>query len=115
MSEASITAASTSHKRIYALRALQVMLDEESVELSLVESRTINKAVNRNIERFPSEFMFQQNVLAMEMNRSQFVTTSKTPLTSQNVSLKTGRGQHRKYFPMHLLNSVMQYWRWERF
>ncbi|MBN2730592.1 MAG: ORF6N domain-containing protein [Bacteroidales bacterium] len=64
---------------------LQVMLDPELAHLYGVESKVLNLAVKRNIERFPSEFMFQLAESDMENLRSQFVT------------LKSGRGHHRKY------------------
>ncbi len=43
--------------RIYSLRSQQVMLDEDLAGLYGVETRALNQAVKRNMERFPSNFM----------------------------------------------------------
>jgi hypothetical protein len=45
--------------RIFILRDVQVMIDEDLAKLYGVEIRVLNQAVKRNIERFPGEFMFQ--------------------------------------------------------
>ena len=44
---------------IFTIRGLQVMLDRDLAELYEVETKVLNQAVKRNIERFPEEFMFQ--------------------------------------------------------
>lgn len=45
--------------RIFLIRGKKVMFDKDLAELYGVETRTLNQAVKRNIERFPSDFMFQ--------------------------------------------------------
>ena len=45
--------------RIYTLRGQKVMLDADLAEIYGVETKILNKAVRRNIERFPEGFMFQ--------------------------------------------------------
>ena len=45
--------------RIYTIRGVQVMLDSDLAELYQVETFNLNKAVKRNIERFPVNFCFQ--------------------------------------------------------
>ena len=45
--------------RILAIRGQQVMLDRDLAELYGVETKVLNQAVKRNIERFPEHFMFQ--------------------------------------------------------
>jgi len=45
--------------KILTLRGQQVMLDRDLAKLYQVENRVLNQAVKRNIERFPSDFMFQ--------------------------------------------------------
>ena len=47
------------HEFIYEIRGKQVMLDEDLAKIYQVETRRLNEAVKRNIERFPLEFMFQ--------------------------------------------------------
>ena len=49
--------------KIYAIRDTRVMLDRDLTELYGVETRVLNQAVQRNIKRFPEDFMF---VLARE-------------------------------------------------
>ncbi len=83
---------------IYIIRGHKVMLDRDLAELYGVETKVLNQAVKRNIERFPKDFMFQLNVKEVEALRSQFVTLNITSLTSQIVISK-GRGKHRKYLP----------------
>ena len=73
--------------RILLIRGQKVMLDADLAELYGVEIRVLNQAVKRSTERFPDDFMFQLTSEEYESLRSQFVT------------LKTGRGQHRKYMP----------------
>ena len=45
--------------KIYTIRGLQVMLDRDLAELYQVETKVLNQAVKRNIERFPKKFRFQ--------------------------------------------------------
>ena len=45
--------------KIYVLRNKKVMLDRDLAILYEVETRTLNQAVKRNLERFPEDFMFQ--------------------------------------------------------
>ena len=73
--------------RILFIRGQKVMLDTDLAELYGVEIRRLNEQVRRNIERFPEDFMFQLSEKEFESLRSQIAT------------LKTGRGQHRKYPP----------------
>lgn len=85
--------------KIYTLRGMQVMLDEDLAELYKVKTKVLNQAVKRNIERFPAEFMFRITVLEFDSLRSQFATLDEFDLRSQNVTLEKGRGKHRKYLP----------------
>jgi hypothetical protein len=52
-----------------------------------IETKVLNQAVKRNIGRFPENFLFQLTADEFE------------PLRSQIVTIKPGRGQHRKYQP----------------
>ena len=45
--------------RIFLFRGKRVMLDRDLAELYSVETRALNQAVKRNIQRFPKDFMFQ--------------------------------------------------------
>ena len=44
---------------IYEIRGRQVMLDRDLAALYGVLTKNLNKAVKRNVERFPEDFMFQ--------------------------------------------------------
>ena len=46
-------------RRIYLIRAQKVMLDSDLARLYQVETSNLNKAVKRNLNRFPRDFMFQ--------------------------------------------------------
>src|SRR4030065_2080508 len=46
-------------KKILLIRGEKVMLDADLAELYEVETFNLNKAVKRNIDRFPDDFMFQ--------------------------------------------------------
>ena len=48
-------------QKIYLIRGHKVMLDKELAILYGVETGNLNKAVTRNIERFPEDFMFSKN------------------------------------------------------
>ena len=63
--------------KIFTLRDQQVMLDSDLAELYQVETRVLNQAVKRNIERFPEEFMFQLTKYEYENLISQSVTSKK--------------------------------------
>ena len=74
-------------RRIYLIRGQKVILDRDLAELCGVRTGVLNQAVKRNVERFPSDFMFGLN------------SEEADSLRSQSVILKAGRGQHRKYLP----------------
>jgi len=61
---------------IYMIRGQKVMLDSDLARLYGVETRVLNQAVKRNIERFPEDFMFQLNKDEEENLKSQFVTSN---------------------------------------
>ena len=62
--------------KIYTIRGMQVMLDRDLAELYQVETRTLNQAVKRNNDRFPSEFMFQLTQEELEYWMSQIVISN---------------------------------------
>ena len=64
--------------KIYTLRNQKVMLDFDLAKMYSVETRVLNQAVKRNIERFPEDFMFQLNEYEWNNMSSQFVMTSKS-------------------------------------
>jgi len=62
--------------KIYLIRGVRVMLDRDLAELYGVETRTLKQAVRRNIDRFPSDFMFEMTKEELINWRSQFVTSN---------------------------------------
>ena len=87
-------------KRIYLLRGQKVMLDSDLAELYGVEIKILNRAVKRNADRFPEDFMLHLTERENESLRCHFGTLNGGgALRSQTVILKKGRGQHRKYLP----------------
>ena len=74
-------------RAILVLRGQRVILDSELATLYAVETKVLNQAISRNLERFPEDFMFQ------------LTEAEAAVLRSQTVTLKPGRGQHRKYLP----------------
>jgi hypothetical protein len=78
MSNTQIIPGERIEKAIYVIRGEKVMLDRDLAELYQVQTKALNQAVRRNIDRFPADFMFQltENEVA-EVNRSQFVTGSE--------------------------------------
>ncbi len=62
--------------RIYTIRGIQVMLDSDLAEMYDVETKVLNQAVKRNLDRFPNEFRFQLTKDELDNLRSQIVTSS---------------------------------------
>ncbi|KIC95973.1 ORF6N domain-containing protein [Flavihumibacter solisilvae] len=86
--------------RIYEIRGERVMLDRDLATLYETETKRLNQAVKRNINRFPPDFMFQLTKAEFEPLRSQIVTLETGDSSrSQFATLKTGRGKNNKYLP----------------
>lgn len=76
------------------------MLDRDLAALYETETGALNLAVKRNIQRFPSDFMFQLTKEEFDSLRFQFETLDTAePLRLQNEILDKGRGRHSKYLP----------------
>lgn len=71
--------------KIHTIRGIRVMLDRDLADLYKVTTGNLNKAVKRNLDRFPEDFMFQINAEEYDSLRFQFGI------------LKQGR--HSKYLP----------------
>ena len=59
--------------KIYEIRGQKVMLDKDLAEMYDVQTKVLNQAVKRNIERFPEDFMFQLSNDEWIGLKSQFV------------------------------------------
>ena len=88
-------------KKIYVIRGRRVMLDFDLAAAYEVKVKALNQAVKRNIERFPEDFMFQLTKDEWAVLKCQIDTSSddKESLRSQIVTIKNGRGEHKKYMP----------------
>ena len=89
--------------RIFTIRGVQVMIDRDLAEIYGVETKNLNRAVSRNIDRFPDKFRFQLTQIEFDEYekslRFQFGTSkTKDSLRLQNETLKKGRGG-RRYLP----------------
>ena len=63
--------------KIMVIRDYQVMLDKDLAELHGVETKRLNEAVKRNIDRFPDDFCFQMTENEYQFLRSQIATSKK--------------------------------------
>ena len=79
---------------IYVLRGQRIMLDRDLANLYQVTTGNLNKAVSRNIERFPEDFMFSLNPtefdqLIFHFGRSSWGGTRKPPraFTEQGIAM----------------------------
>lgn len=61
--------------KILFIRGKKVLLDRALARLYGVETKALNQAVKRNIDRFPSDFMFQLSKKEFKIWKSQFVTS----------------------------------------
>ncbi len=73
-------------EKIFKIRGYKVLLDADLAALYGVETKVLKRAVRRNIERFPNDFMFELTNEESNSLRSQFGTLK--------------RGEHSKYTPM---------------
>lgn len=88
---------------IYCIRGKQVMLDSDVAMLYHYDTKNINKAMKRNIERFPEDFCFQITENELENLRSQIATSNSkekmwfqfgTTLQKENIKYRS-----EKYLP----------------
>ena len=86
MSNTSVIPIERIEKAIYLIRGEKVMLDRDLALLYGVETKMLNRAVKRNLKRFPSDFMFQLTADETDILRYQIGTSKK------------GRGG-RRYLP----------------
>ena len=75
---------------MYTIRGKQVMLDSDVAMLYHYETKKLNQAVKRNMDRFPERFCFQLTEEELEIMWSQIVTTSK---------LEDNKYRSKKYLP----------------
>lgn len=84
--ETSLIVIENIEQKIYLIRGQKVMLDSDLAVVYQVETKMLNRAVKRNLHRFPEDFMFQLTEEEIKSLRFQIGTS------------KTGRGG-RRYLP----------------
>jgi hypothetical protein len=99
----------TIENKIYLMRGMRVMLDHDLAKLYEVRTKNLNKAVQRNLDRFPPDFMFQLTKEECEVLRFHFGTSNLGPDSA--VSSRGGR----RYLPyafteqgVSMLSSVLK-------
>lgn len=75
--------------KIYEIRGQKVMFDFDLAEIYEVETRVLKQAVRRNIELFPSDFMFELTKDEWKFLTSQFVI----------FEAGQGKGKYPKFLP----------------
>lgn len=106
---------------IYTVRGYRVMLDSDLASLYEVETRVLNQAVKRNIERFPSHFMFQlsneeYNNLISQNVISKWGGTRKLPyvFTEQGVAMLSSVLRSKKAIQVNIqiMDTFVQMRKW---
>jgi hypothetical protein len=94
-------------QKILFIRGHRVMLDADLAQLYEVKTKNLNKAVRRNLDRFPEDFMFQLTEGEFEILRFQLGTSK----AEQELSSRGGRRYLPLVFTEHgvaMLSSVLQ-------
>ena len=79
---------------IFTVRGVQVMLDRDLARLYQVQTKVLNQAVKRNIQRFPERFLFQ-----LTEDEVETILCSRSQIVTLNEDKKMKRGQNLKYLP----------------
>jgi hypothetical protein len=89
--------------QVLVVRGQRVLLAQQLASLYGVETKVLNQAVQRNLERFPDDFMFRLERDDLAALRSQTVTLNAQVIDSKEVlsalGLTAERGGHAKYLP----------------
>ncbi len=103
-SENSIVPIGLITQKIYFVRSARVMLDADLARLYGVATKNLNKAVKRNMRRFPQDFMFQLSPDEMRNLRFQIGTSRRGQggrryapyaFTEQGIAMLSSRGARR--------------------
>lgn len=76
MSKAISISAVTIESKIYLVRGLKVMMDNDLAEMYSVETKALKQAVKRNMDKFPEDFMFEMTDTELLNWRSQTATSN---------------------------------------
>ena len=84
---------------IYVVRDTQVMLDRDLAMIYGVETKVLNQAVKRNINRFPADFMFQLTEDENDSLRSQIVTSNNSDESLRSQIVTSNKRGGIRYLP----------------
>jgi hypothetical protein len=89
-----VVKSSVAAKPLWEIRGERVMLDSDLASIYGVETKSLNRAVKRNADRFPRDFMFQISADEWQNLKYQIGTSSsgRESLRYQIGTLKTRRG-----------------------
>ena len=85
--------------RIHLIRGQKVMFDADLAELYAVETKALNKAVKRNRDRFPEDFMFRLTSAELSTMRSQIGTASPQPKGTMRSQIGTASKRNVRFLP----------------
>jgi len=97
-------------KKIFLLHGEKVMFDSDLAELYGVETKALNRAVKRNADRFPEDFVFQLSSEEYQILRCQFGTSSSYggrrflpyAFTEQGVAMLSGVLKSKQAIAVHV-------------
>ena len=87
----------TIQRKIYEIRGQKIILDRDLAALYQVETKVLNQAVKRNIERFPDDFMFQLTAKEWHELSKSIENQSDIILKSQIVTSSWGSSRRLPY------------------
>ena len=93
----SITIYQSIQNRIYEFRGERVMLDFDLAILYETETKILNQAVKRNIDRFPEDFMFRLTDIEWQLMRSQLVTASEISESYTDIKLISNQNKRNSF------------------
>ena len=82
-------------RKIYLMRSVKVMLDRDLAELYNVETSQLKRAVRRNIDRFPSDFMFELTKTELEDWRCRFGISNSDKMGLRKITKDCGQNVRR--------------------
>lgn len=84
--------------RIFVIRGQKVMLDADLAELYGVETKVLNQAVKRNLDRFPDDFMFQLSTEEFANLKSKIgISSLRSQIVTSNIPSGRGGRRHLPY------------------
>ena len=97
-------------QKIFEIRGQKVILDRDLAALYQVETRVLNQAVKRNIDRFPEDFMFRLTLDEWKTISSQIVTTSEAEILKSQIVILNANKRPLSALPYALQNMESLCW-----